>query len=82
MALEHSADISVRRRTKRRLHPHFFYFRQPRHLVEAAAADYSDFRLCQSSSRNGARSASQTRDYTGREARSPRTIGRSESATI
>src|SRR5580765_3492788 len=54
-ALEHSADISVRRRSKRRLHPHFLYFRQPRHFVEAAAADYSDFRLSQSSSRNGAR---------------------------
>src|SRR5215469_8424351 len=65
-AFEHAANVGVGRSAERSFHLYFLDFRQARHRVEAAAADNSDFRLCQSTSRNTSECVSQTRDYTRR----------------
>src|SRR6266700_2877031 len=54
-AFQRATYIGVGRGAERRLHPHFFDPGQPGHRVEPAAADDSDFRLCQSPSRRRAR---------------------------
>ena len=57
-SLQRAAHVGVGRRAKRRFHPHFLHLAQPGHGVQPAAADNSDFRLCQSPSRTLARGRS------------------------